>query len=554
MTAFADTLNGKTALRIDSAVTTPGDDDDGGSTWYSQDKTGTYVHKILSGEGTNGVTINFITPLEVPPAGDQLRRRVHHPRDARDLDDYRADAGHLYRQRLIYGTYAVPDSKAFKLPDGRMTHTFQISLDLRVRVLRQGARWQRFFVPRARDGQTYWLAKYMGPLEFAEDLGGRFTIKGENRDAFIQGHMAATGASLIPERPSVKNGVYTVNGTQFDDLITVTGGTASWYVQFNGMSESVNVGTSTPLNVFGHGGSDIIRVEIGRGAYVDAGAGNDNVSGGFYPDTFTGGAGKDRLFGHGGDDRLAGNGGHDSSSAGRATTASTAATKTTRWKAATASTACGAAAATTSRRQRLQRQVIRRSRPRHPQRREPERPARRRPGSDQLFGGAGTDAFMLADKHPTSPTAERRPTWSPPPIRTTCSQTSIRGDGRIPVVATPASRFCAAERICRWRDRDVGVATTERLPLHFFVSNTSRYGTAFRPPLSSEVSEVLAVEPDGVAAAGLKLHRRDAGALVVEVVRLPASGKFPCASFDHDQLPAACLAEVTGFRWWRGRR
>jgi Ca2+-binding RTX toxin-like protein len=212
---------------------------------------------------------------------------------------------------FINGTFNVPDAKAVRLPDRRMAGTTQVSYDLHYDFSGKAPDGSDFSFT-ARDGQSYNLAKFIGPLEFADDLGGTFHINGEDRDAFVQAHMAATAASLIPQRSSVTDGVLTIPGTPFDDSISVSGN-ASLFIEVNRIIETISAPNGMPVNVFGFDGSDNISTDVsGRGAYVDAGAGNDSVRGGSYPDTFTGGAGKDTLFGGGGDDRLAGNGGHDS--------------------------------------------------------------------------------------------------------------------------------------------------------------------------------------------------------------------------------------------------
>jgi uncharacterized protein YkwD len=111
---------------------------------------------------------------------------------------------------------------------------------------------------------------------------------------------------------TITNNVLTINGTDQNDGITLTQSGNTLNVNRNGITESFNTTQFNQLDILGKEGDDIIDLStINRSAYVDAGEGNDRVTGGSGNDTLTGGAGKDTLYGGDGNDRLNGDGSPD---------------------------------------------------------------------------------------------------------------------------------------------------------------------------------------------------------------------------------------------------
>ena len=105
------------------------------------------------------------------------------------------------------------------------------------------------------------------------------------------------------------NGVLTISGTSGDDITGVTKSGSTLRVRRNGVLETFDATQVNSLFIYGVDGNDTIDFSgVNMPAYVDAGPGNDIVTGGAGNDTITGGAGKDSLYGGDGDDRLNGNG------------------------------------------------------------------------------------------------------------------------------------------------------------------------------------------------------------------------------------------------------
>jgi Ca2+-binding RTX toxin-like protein len=129
---------------------------------------------------------------------------------------------------------------------------------------------------------------------------------------------------------SMAKGVLTINGTADADTIGVIERSGNLQVRRNGSLETFAASSVSQLNISAGAGNDVIDFSgIIINTYVDAGDGNDLVTGGSGNDTITGGAGKntvyggdgndrlngsgspDHLYGQAGDDRLYGNGGND---------------------------------------------------------------------------------------------------------------------------------------------------------------------------------------------------------------------------------------------------
>jgi Ca2+-binding RTX toxin-like protein len=105
------------------------------------------------------------------------------------------------------------------------------------------------------------------------------------------------------------NGVLTISGTSGNDVTSVTESGTTLRVRRNGILETFDATVVSSLNIYGVDGNDTIDFSgVNIPAYVDAGPGNDLITGGGGNDTITGGAGKDTIYGGDGDDRLNGNG------------------------------------------------------------------------------------------------------------------------------------------------------------------------------------------------------------------------------------------------------
>ena len=107
-------------------------------------------------------------------------------------------------------------------------------------------------------------------------------------------------------------GHYLIEGTDFDDNISVTLVEGAYNVDVNGEITTLDSTAITQFDILAGGGND--RVTLGPGVcamYCLGGAGNDSITGGDFNDTITGSGGNDLIFGGLGDDRLAGSAGSD---------------------------------------------------------------------------------------------------------------------------------------------------------------------------------------------------------------------------------------------------
>jgi Ca2+-binding RTX toxin-like protein len=105
-----------------------------------------------------------------------------------------------------------------------------------------------------------------------------------------------------------------VNGSSGNDTFSITRQSdGKIHVNLNGSDRKVTASSVSHLSLTGFAGDDSVGVAATGvpGIYVQAGDGNDVVSGGSGNDNLVGGAGKNTLFGGDGDDRVVGSGGRD---------------------------------------------------------------------------------------------------------------------------------------------------------------------------------------------------------------------------------------------------
>jgi Ca2+-binding RTX toxin-like protein len=112
---------------------------------------------------------------------------------------------------------------------------------------------------------------------------------------------------------SLSGGVLTVQGSVYEDIITVQANSTHISVTDNGTGPSFPLSAVSIVRVFGGSGNDRITVypEVRKNAYLDGGIGHDTLTGGAGHDFVLGGDGNDDLDGSGGNDYLNGGNGND---------------------------------------------------------------------------------------------------------------------------------------------------------------------------------------------------------------------------------------------------
>src|SRR5262245_13144132 len=111
---------------------------------------------------------------------------------------------------------------------------------------------------------------------------------------------------------NLTDGLLTVEGTDGGDVISLVARGSMLTVRVNAERTLVNLDAVDEVLVNALGGND--RVTLGKlsvNAAIDAGAGDDRVTGGRGDDVIVGGDGNDRISGSGGDDLLFGAAGSD---------------------------------------------------------------------------------------------------------------------------------------------------------------------------------------------------------------------------------------------------
>ena len=123
--------------------------------------------------------------------------------------------------------------------------------------------------------------------------------------------------SLPSVTATLEAGVLRVNGTYLPDAISLR--QTSGVITVSGVSGSFPVAAISRVEVNGHGGDDVIRLNsetmgglpITKPCVANGGAGSDTVFGGYGNDQLDGGSGNDLIFGGPGVDNLVGGAGAD---------------------------------------------------------------------------------------------------------------------------------------------------------------------------------------------------------------------------------------------------
>ena len=133
------------------------------------------------------------------------------------------------------------------------------------------------------------------------------------------GRQGELGDGGRPRGVSIGSGVLTFVGTDADDSILIIRAGADLIVSSPQSAEAIPRGDVTRIEMFGHGGRDILRIgnshnvqqRVDVPALLDGGAGHDVLDAGDANDTLLGGDGHDDLNGGRGDDSLNGGAGED---------------------------------------------------------------------------------------------------------------------------------------------------------------------------------------------------------------------------------------------------
>jgi Ca2+-binding RTX toxin-like protein len=166
---------------------------------------------------------------------------------------------------------------------------------------------------------------HLNPARAAWLAAGAIAVAGAAGIITAQGHAAAAspqhpGKTANPERPKLKHGVLTVDGTDGSDRIALrlqVGDPGLVEVDFgdDGSADfSFRRDKIASIAVDAGAGDDFVRIDDSNGTFtdtipttIDGGAGND---------TLLGGAGAETLLGGDGNDLIDGNGGNDAASMG----------------------------------------------------------------------------------------------------------------------------------------------------------------------------------------------------------------------------------------------
>ncbi len=208
-------------------------------------------------------------------------------------------------------TSTVTGYEAITLYDGRFVYALKLVSD-KTRTVSGKANGKSISIVD-HTVTTQWYARGIGLVQFETSENYTDTVDGDETDGENDSSFTLDMSPLLPTVQTSLNGkgALVVTGTASNDDLLLTSEKGQLLVEASGVGIDYPQTKVKSIEIIAGDGDDRVVMQQPMGAYVDAGAGNDSVTGGPGNDTITGGAGKDSLDGGAGDDRVNGSGGHD---------------------------------------------------------------------------------------------------------------------------------------------------------------------------------------------------------------------------------------------------
>jgi Ca2+-binding RTX toxin-like protein len=143
-------------------------------------------------------------------------------------------------------------------------------------------------------------------LGFSIDPTKKTSETNENNNTIFSDSTFKVGTVVLSD-------VSLVGTDAVDTLKVTTDGTNISTIRNGKTLQTIAIASVKSLTITGKAGNDVITIDptVPINITLDAGDGDDKVTGGAGADTLSGGAGKDTIYGGAGNDRLNGNGGND---------------------------------------------------------------------------------------------------------------------------------------------------------------------------------------------------------------------------------------------------
>jgi len=181
-----------------------------------------------------------------------------------------------------------------------------------------GARYSSTGVLDSSYSTKQWDVPAASVLGAVLQTNGQLILAGTRQDANEKGDWELMRLQRGPIDPGTidlnSNGTLTIKGTELGETIglTIREKDGRLVARVREVYKSFAPSSVKRIAIDSKQGNDTITIGPGvRGAYVDAGDGDDTVNGGDGGDVIIGGWGSDKLYGNGGDDKLIGGVGND---------------------------------------------------------------------------------------------------------------------------------------------------------------------------------------------------------------------------------------------------
>src|SRR5205823_354925 len=140
---------------------------------------------------------------------------------------------------------------------------------------------------KGHDVETQWLAKGIGEVKSDDEAKIATTANGKTTTSTTTDAFTLTESSLVPAPAAALNhGVLTISGTAAADSISITRDGDKLVVTSGIMIQGFKAASVSSILVAAGDGKDVIAIGPLVGAvYVDAGPGDDRITGGDFNDT-----------------------------------------------------------------------------------------------------------------------------------------------------------------------------------------------------------------------------------------------------------------------------
>ena len=214
-----------------------------------------------------------------------------------------------YSARVDWGDGVVTDGQISRADDGtfqvRGQHVYSREADLPVTITLTGDRGATATILSTADINPFYKLTGTTLEVFGSDSTDRIELL--DASSSTQFALRQNSRTFTFSRSAISK--IHIRAFAGNDVVTAAQGMPALLIEAGEGNDTVS-GSSNADSIYGNAGADLLSGSGGKN-YIDGGNGNDRIFGGNARDTLVGSDGNDKLYGRGGDDRLEGGKGDD---------------------------------------------------------------------------------------------------------------------------------------------------------------------------------------------------------------------------------------------------